>query len=107
MPENIVSLILPALFAAVWLLVIVRVITKAIKNKYAPVKTVKALVMDKHVIETFSKYSGNGKREKYVVVFSADGRKKSFYVPQFSYDGYRIGETGILKYKGSKLIAFR
>ena len=81
-------------------------IIKTIKNKYASVKTVKAVVVDKHKIETFSKYSGNGKNEKYVVVFSVNGKKKSFYVSQFSYGGYRINEKGMLKYKGDNLIGF-
>ena len=106
MPENIVSIILPALFIVAWVLVIVRIIIKTIKNKYASVKTVKAVVIDKHKIETFSKYSGNGKNEKYVVVFSVNGKKKSFYVSQFSYGGYKINEKGKLKYKGDNLIGF-
>lgn len=41
MPENMVSMILPALFIVVWALVIVRIIIKTIKNKYASVKTVR------------------------------------------------------------------
>ena len=54
-----------------------------------------------------TKYSGNGKSEKYVIVFSVGGKKKSFYVSQFSYNGYRINEKGTLKYKGDKLIDFK
>ena len=57
--------------------------------------------------KNFSKYSGTGKHEKYVVVFSVDGKKKSFYVSQFSYNGYRVNEKGTLKYKGDKLIEFK
>ena len=106
MPENTASIILPALFIVIWALVIVRIIIKTIKNKYASVKTVQAVVVDKHKIETFSKYSGNGKNEKYVVVFSVSGKKKSFYVSQFSYSGYSINEKGMLKYKGDNLIGF-
>ena len=106
MLENIVSIILPALFIVVWALVLVRIIIKTIKNKFASVKTVQAVVIDKHKIETFSQYSGIGKSEKYVVTFSADGKKKSFYVSQFSYGGYRINEEGMLKYKGDNLIGF-
>ena len=54
MSKNIVSMILPALFTVVGALVIVRIIIKAIKNKFASVKTVQAVVIDKHKIETFS-----------------------------------------------------
>ena len=106
MPDNIVSIVIGSLFLGIWLLALIRVLIKAVKTKYAPVKSVKAVVIDKHIIETFSKYSGNGKSEKYVIVFSVDGKKKSFYVSQFSYGGYRINEQGTLKYKGDKLIGF-
>ena len=106
MLENIVRLILPALFIVVWALVIVRIIIKTFKNKYASVTTVQAVVIDKHKIETFPHYSEIGKGEKYAVVFSVDGKKKSFYVSQFSYDGYEINEKGTLKYKGDQLIGF-
>jgi len=106
MPEKIISMILPALFIVAGALVLVRIIIKTIKNKYASVKTVQAVVIDKHKIETFSQYSEIGKSEKYVVTFSANGKKKSFYVSQFSYGGYRIHEKGMLKYKGDNLIEF-
>jgi hypothetical protein len=84
----------------------VRIISKAIKSKYGPTKTVNAVVIDKHIIESFSKYAGNGKKEKYVIVFSVDGKKKSFYVSGFSYGGYRVNEKGKLTYKGDRLISF-
>jgi len=64
MPGNIVGTVIFALMIGIWLLAMVRVLIKAMKNKYAPIKTVKAVVIDKHITETFSKYSGNGKNEK-------------------------------------------
>ena len=100
--EKIAGLAIPILIAVVWLLAFLRIII----NKHAPVKTVKATVIDKQVVETFSKYSGSGKQEKYAVVFSAEGKKVSFYVSQFSYNGYKINEKGTLKYKGDRLISF-
>ena len=107
MPENISNIVVSSLFIGVGALAMVSILIRTIKNRYAPIKTVKAVVIDKNKIETFSKYSGNGKAEKYVIVFSANGKKKSFYVSQFSYNGYRINEKGTLKYKGDKLIEFR
>lgn len=106
MPDNPVSVIMMALFLGLWVVYMVRLLIRAVKNKYAPVKTVPAVVVDKHIVEAFSKYSGNGKQQKYVIVFSAEGKKKSFYVSQFSYGGYRVNEKGTLKYKGDKLIDF-
>ena len=106
MPENIPTIVMTSLFLGIGLLAVVRILIKACKNKLAPVKTVSAAVVDKQKIEAFSKYSGKGKSEKYVVVFSVDGKKKSFYVSRFSYGGYRVNEKGTLKYKGDRLIEF-
>ena len=107
MPDNIASIVLFSLMFGLWLWAMVRLLIKAIKSKHAPMKSVKAVIIDKHIIETFSKHSGNGKHEKYVVVFSADGKKKSFFVSQFSYGGYRVNEEAMLTYKGDKLIEFK
>ena len=107
MPENISNIVIISLFLGVGVLAVVSLLVKAVKNRCAPIKTVKAVVIDKNKVETFSKYSGNGKSEKYVIVFSVKGKKKSFYVSQFSYNGYRINEKGTLKYKGDKLIDFK
>ena len=107
MPENISNIVIVSLFMGVGALALVSVLVKAVKNRYAPIKTVKAVVVDKNKVETFSKYSGTGKSEKYVIVFSVEGKKKSFYVSQFSYNGYRVNEKGTLKYKGDKLIEFK
>ena len=107
MPENISNIIIISLFMGLGALALVSLLVKAVKNRYAPVRSVKAVVIDKNKVETFSKYSGTGKSEKYVIVFSVGGKKKSFYVSQFSYNGYRINEKGMLKYKGDKLIEFK
>ena len=107
MPENISNCVIIALFMGVGALALVSLLVRVVKNRYAPIKTVKAVVIDKNKVETFSKYSGNGKSEKYVIVFYVGGKKKSFYVSQFSYNGYRVNERGMLKYKGDKLIEFK
>lgn len=106
MPENISNIVIISLFIGIGALAMGSIIVRTIKNRHAPIKSVKAVVVDKNKIETFSKYSGSGKSEKYVIVFSVGGKKKSFYVSQFSYNGYKINEKGTLKYKGDKLIEF-
>ena len=103
MPENLPSIILFSLFVGIGLVALVRFLIL----RCAPTKTVPAIVMEKQKNEVFSKYSGSGKQEKYVVIFSTEGRKRSFYVSKFSYNGYHIGDTGKLTYKGSKLISFK
>ena len=107
MPENISNIVIVSLFVGLGALAVVSLLVRLLKNRYAPTKTVKAVVINKHRVETFSKYSGTGKSEKYVIVFSVGGKKKSFYVSEFSYNGYRLNEEGMLKYKGDKIIAFK
>ena len=107
MPENVINIVITSIFIGIGALAMGSIIVRTIKNRYAPIKKVKAVIIDKNKIESFSKYSGNGEAEKYVIVFSVNGKKKSFYVSQFSYNGYKVNEKGILKYKGNKLISFK
>lgn len=110
MPENIGDMfhwIMTLLALAFTLFVMIRLIAKWIATRHAPVKTVKAQVVNKQTREVFSKYDGAGKRKQYVVTFSAEGKRLSFYVSEFSYGGYRINEWGTLKYQGSRLVDFR
>ena len=105
MPGNTFSipgLITTLFFAVVAVLILIRLA----KSLLAPVRTVKAVVVDKHTTETFSKYSGNGKHIRYVVVFLADGKRLPFYVSEFSYNGYRLRERGTLTYRGDRLLSF-
>lgn len=110
MSENIREIlhwILTLLALAFTLFVMIRLLAKWIATRRAPVKTVKAQVVDKQTREVFSKYNGSGKRKEYIVTFSAEGERLSFYVSEFSYDGYRINEWGTLTYQGGRLVDFR
>lgn len=99
MPENVINIVITSIFIGIGALAMGSIIARTIKNRYAPIKVVEAVIIDKNKIESFSKYSGNGEAKKYVIVFSVNGKKKSFYVSQFSYNGYKVNEKGILKYK--------
>ncbi len=101
------SSVISLLFLAFWLFIIVAVVVRKLRSRFSPVKKVRAVVVDKHTVEFFSKYAGNGKTEKYVVTFSAEGKRLSFYVSAFSYAGYTINESGTLTYQGDRLIGFR
>lgn len=91
------------LFMALWFFVGVKLLLR----RLGPVRTVAAKIVDKHKAETFSKYSGTGKAVRYIVTFEIAGKRKGFYVSEFSYGGYRKGETGTLKYKGDRIIDFQ
>ncbi len=98
--------ILGYLFLGVIGIVLVSCIFRFLRDKCSPVKAVKATVVHKQTVETFSKYAGNGTHKKYAVTFQTGNKKLSFYVSEFSYRGYKVNETGTLKYKGSKIIDF-
>ena len=76
------------------------------RRKWGPIKSVPAQIINKNKFETFSKYSSFGANKNYVIVFSINGKKKSFKVSEFSYDGYKVNEKGTLKYRGNTLISF-
>jgi hypothetical protein len=78
-----------------------------IKNRFAPTKTVHATVIDKFISPVISKTPGFSPKKKHTVVFMAENKKLSFSVSEFSYSGYKIRESGNLKYKGNRIIEFR
>ena len=104
MLENLPSTIMLGLMILVSLLAFGRWALK----RMAPLKTVQAEVVDKHVIKlAYSKTGTYGKKAQYCVVFRTEGKKLSFYVSEFSYNGYRKGESGKLTYKGDRIIDFQ
>ena len=100
------SMIFNVLLLCGYLLVMIRIIGKVFQGRFGKPRTVSAEVIGKQTVEQFSKYAGNGKRVRYVVIFQAEGKKRSFYVSEFSYHGYRKGEKGKLTYQGDRLIDF-
>ena len=101
--SDVINYIMIAIFLLCWVLIIV----KLIRNKFSPVKTVKAEVYDKYKPNVVSKYPENWKSKSCVVVFKIKDKKLSFNVSEFSYGNYKINEKGTLKYKGAKIISFK
>ena len=85
-----------------WLLLLV-VFVRYLRGRIGPVKTVRARVVDKQKVEFFSR---TGNKTRCVVVFQIEDKKKSFYVSEFSYNGYRRNEIGTLTYRGDRIIDF-
>lgn len=86
--------------------VLIAMFRKVFKSRFGKPKTARAEVVGKQTVEFFSKYAPGNKRVRYVVNFLADGKKKSFYVHEFSYNGYHKGERGTITYRGDRLIDF-
>ena len=103
MPENLGGYIGLAV-TVIWF---IGILVWFFRRQYGRPKTVSATVVSKQVTESFSKYSGNGTAKHYYVTFSVNGKHRSFKVSEFSYNGYRKGETGKLTYKGDRIIDFQ
>ncbi len=101
--NNLSSYIMVGLIILFWILFFLHFLM----DRFAPVKTVHAKVVNKGKEKVFSKAGAYGRSERYYVVFQTDEKKLSFYVSEFSYNGYRKGETGKLTYKGRRLIGFQ
>jgi len=102
MPENLMGYIAVSL-AVIW---IIGIFVWLFRRQFGSAKTARATIVNKQVTESFSKYSGTGKAKHYYVTFQIGNKRQSFKVSEFSYGGYRKGETGTLKYKGNRLIDF-
>lgn len=102
MPENLTAYIGVA-FTIIWF---IGMLVWFFRRQYGPTKSVKATLVNKQITESFSKYSASGKTYHYYVTFLINGKRRSFKVSKFSYDGYHKSETGTLKYKGDRLIDF-
>ncbi len=110
MPDNAFDIVQTCLIVFLFGLttfVMGKMIFRALWSRYAPVKTVKAKVVDKVKVDKLTKIYGQAaKPALYYVVFDIGDKKKSFAVSEFSYGGYRVNETGTLKYKGDKIVDF-
>ena len=104
--EQLPQIILISLLFGLWMFVAIKVAVRYYRSRHGKLRTVKARVADKFRSETFDKYHGTGKAYQYRVVFEAEGKKLSFAVSEFSWSGYRVGETGTLQYRGDRLIDF-
>ena len=93
--------LLMALMGA-YLLVIIRFLW----SRFSPVKKVSAQVVQKQTVEFTAPRNPKGKMIRYAVTFEFQKKRKSFYVSELSYKGYRKGEKGTLTYRGDRLIDF-
>ena len=98
--------LLTMLFWSLLLLLNGIVLFRLLRSRLGRPRTEKAEVVGNQTVERFSKYAANGKSVRYAVIFLVNGKKKSFYVSEFSYRGYRKGERGQLTYQGDRLIDF-
>ncbi len=75
-------------------------------SRFGPVKKASAVVVHKQKVEQKSYRTPPFNRVKYAVTFQIGNKRKSFFVSELSYQGYRKGEKGTLTYRGDRLIDF-
>lgn len=100
---NFINIIFFGLLLLCWIIII----KKLIQNRFAPVKSAEAEVIDKYKNALTPVFHGSFKRERYIVVFLTENKKRSFGVSEFSFANYKINDKGTLKYKGNQIISFK
>ena len=96
------------IFLFVGIVITVGLLLRIILNKFGNEKEVEAKVINKQYYQSRLARKAENFRDEdcYVVTFLAGDKKLSFYVSEYSYNGYRINQKGTLKYKGTMLIDF-
>lgn len=102
MDGNITAIVGIVGTVAAFVLLVIRVLERKGGRK----KTVCAEVVNKQIAEGFASRSGI-KQYRYYVTFLINGKRRSFSVGEFSYNGYKVGEKGTLTYSGDRLINFQ
>ena len=103
-PKNMIGLIA----VIIWAIGFFGWIGITLWNRKRPPKKVNATVVNKYKIDTATKIKGSlASPERCVVVFDINGKTRILFVSAFSYGGYRIGETGVLKYRGRQVVDFQ
>ena len=96
------------IFHFIGIVIIVGLLLLIISKKFSNEKEVEAKVINKQYYQSrlARKAENFCDEDSYVVTFLAEDKKLSFYVSEYSYDGYRINQKGTLRYKGTMLIEF-
>ena len=96
------------IFLFVGIVITVGLLLRIILNKYGNEKEIEAKVINKQYYQSRLARKVENFRDEdcYVVTFLAGDKKLSFYVSEYSYNGYTINQKGTLKFKGTMLIDF-
>ena len=96
------------IFLFIGIVIIVGLLLRIILNKFGNEKEVEAKVLNKQYYQSrlARKAENFCDEDCYVVTFLAGDKKLSFYVSEYSYNGYKVNQKGTLRYKGTMLIDF-
>ena len=82
------------------------ILFRFLRSRFGKTVSVSATVVHKQKVEQKSFKTPPYISYKYAVTFQMGNKRKSFYVSELSYQGYRKGEKGTLTYRGDRLIDF-
>ncbi len=101
--ETIINMIFIILILVIFIGIGIRIL----KNKLSAVKEIEAEVIKKECFtEMTIRHSLPTSRKRFIITFMCNGKKLAFDVSEFSYSNYRVGERGILKYRGNTILDF-
>lgn len=95
-------------FLFIGIVIMIGLLLRIISNKFGNGRQVEAKVINKQYYQSrlARKAENFCDEDSYVETFLAGDKKLSFYVSEYSYNGYRINQKGTLRYKGTMLIDF-
>jgi len=104
-----VDMYVNVIFCLLGLVIICGIAVKFIFSCFGKAKEQQATVVNKQYYQSrlVRKAENSHDEDCYVVTFRTGEKELSFYVSEYSYNGYRINEKGILKYRGSRIIDFK
>ena len=82
------------------------IMVRFLRSRFGKIVKASATVVHKQTVEQKAFKTPPYTRVKYAVTFQIGNKRKSFYVSEISYQGYRKGEKGTLTYRGDRLIDF-
>ena len=96
------------IFLFIGIVITVGLLLCIIINKFGNEKEIEAKVINKQYYQSRLARKAENFRDEdcYVVTFLAGDKKLSFYVSEYSYNGYKVNQKGTLRYKGTTLIDF-
>lgn len=100
--------ILNYIFGIIEIIIISGIIIRLIHNNFSKEKEEKAVVINKQCFDRqiYRKNQVPFVKKECIVTFQCKKKKRHFDVSELSYDNYKVGQKGALKYKGNHLIDF-
>ena len=88
------------------LLLVLIIVIKLIRNRVLKPVGISATVIDKRK-SSYTKYTPVPQQTAdYIIVFSRGNKKLSFATSIWNYDSVKIGQQGVLRYRGNHMISF-